>query len=361
MKTKKILIISNLYPSKKDPFYGTFVKNFTDSLYNYGNFSHINLCVIKGRSSNIFEKICKYISFYLQILYQLTFHNYNIVYVHIITHAAIPLRFISLFRHLPLIFNIHGEDLITQTKLSNYFLELVKPLLIKAQLIVVPSYFFAKKAQQLIPQINTQKIYISPSGGIKQSFFQQDSHANATNTFNIGYVSRIDRGKGWDTFIDAIKILKEKNISGLKAQIIGNGHEVDEMKQKINITNLDIIEYLGPIPYDQLPLYYKKFDIFIFPTKLEESLGLVGLEAMASRVPVIGSHIGGLTDYIIDKVNGFYFEPNNAKDLADKIYLYYTQPLEKQNLMKENAYKTALSYQNEKISKSLSDKIDSLI
>lgn len=50
---------------------------------------------------------------------------------------------------------------------------------------------------------------------------------------------------------------------------------------------------------------------------------------MACRLPVIGSHIGRLTDYIIDKVNGFYFEPNNAKDLADKIYLYYTQSYEK--------------------------------
>lgn len=47
-------------------------------------------------------------------------------------------------------------------------------------------------------------------------------------------------------------------------------------------------------------------DLFVFPTQLEESLGLVGLEAMACGVPVIGSCIGGLTDYIEEGTNGFF-------------------------------------------------------
>lgn len=50
---------------------------------------------------------------------------------------------------------------------------------------------------------------------------------------------------------------------------------------------------------------------------------LVGLEAMACEVPVIGSYIGGLKDYIKDKENGFFFTPGNAEELSNKIELYY--------------------------------------
>ena len=43
---KKILIISNLYPSKKNPFYGSFVKNFVDDLITYnGQEKYILLCI----------------------------------------------------------------------------------------------------------------------------------------------------------------------------------------------------------------------------------------------------------------------------------------------------------------------------
>lgn len=86
-----------------------------------------------------------------------------------------------------------------------------------------------------------------------------------------------------------------------------------------------MIKYIGPIPYHSLPEIYCTLDLFIFPTCLEESLGLVGLEAMACEVPVIGSYIGGLKDYIKDKENGFFLLREMRKNFLIKlnyIYLY---------------------------------------
>lgn len=94
----------------------------------------------------------------------------------------------------------------------------------------------------------------------------------------------------------------------------------DEKIRDLYLDNL--IKYIGPIPYHSLPEIYCTLDLFIFPTCLEESLGLVGLEAMACEVPVIGSYIGGLKDYIKDKENGFFFTPGNAEELSNKIELY---------------------------------------
>lgn len=351
MKPLKILVISNLYPSKKNPFHGTFIKNFTDNLERQKEIYKLDKCLIKGRSFHLYTKIYKYIKFYTQILYYLTFHKYDIVYVHIITHAAIPLRIISVFRKLPLVFNIHGEDILTQTKLAAYFLSLVKPLLIQSKLIVVPSYFFLEKVKAVLPDVPTSKLFVSASGGIDTIFYEPQIRKSNTQ-LTIGYVSRIDRGKGWDVFLKAIKILQNKNIN-LQAILVGSGTEIQEMENEIKSLNLKDTTYLGSVPYKKLPPIYTNLDLFIFPTTLEESLGLVGLEAMACHTPVIGSRIGGLTDYIVDGKNGFFFEPGNEIDLAKKIELFRNLPEKETECLKKAAYQTALQYKSDVVAQKL--------
>ena len=351
-----ILVISNLYPSTKDPFYGTFVKNFVDDISKSERIQKVDICVIKGRSYHLYTKIWKYLIFYLNIIHRLFFNKYDLVYVHIITHAALPLRFVSTFKKLPLIFNIHGEDLLTQTKLASKFLQLATPLLCQAKLIVVPSVFFQKKVKEVLPQIPDSKIYVSASGGVNEVFFNQ-AEKKINKTPIIGYVSRIDRGKGWDTFISALYLLKKKGIE-YKAQIIGRGEEILLMEEMISTLKLEEkIKYVGPVEYKKLPNFYSTFDLFIFPTQLEESLGLVGLEAMACKAPVIGSNIGGLTDYIENGKNGYFFQPSDSAELAEKMILYLSLPKEKQQDMKNAAYQTALKYHANIVSEKLISKI----
>ena len=46
----------------------------------------------------------------------------------------------------------------------------------------------------------------------------------------------------------------------------------------------DAVDYIGAVAHDELPTVYASFDLFIFPsTRENESLGLVGLEAMTAR------------------------------------------------------------------------------
>lgn len=352
----KVLVISNLYPSKSDPFYGTFVENFVDSLSLCNQIQDLEICVIKGRSYHLSTKIRKYTLFYLRIIYLLLFKKYDLVYVHIITHAALPLRFVSLFKKLPLIFNIHGEDLLTQTRLATFFRDLSVPLLTNARWIVVPSCFFQKKVMEILPQIPESKIYVSASGGVDDSFFKQTSKENHAVPV-IGYVSRIDRGKGWDVFIKALSVLHQKGIA-FKAHIIGRGEQIAEMNAMIASLHLDQhIHYIGPVAYKELPDHYSRFDLFVFPTQLEESLGLVGVEAMACKVPVIGSRIGGLTDYIVEGENGYFFRPSDSSDLADKIGLYLSLPQAKKEEMRDAAYSTALKFHTHTVSNRLISKI----
>ncbi len=354
---KKILVISNIYPSKKDVVYGIFVKNFINSLENTPDLS-INTIVIKGRNYTLFDRIRKYLIFYLEILYKVLFKKYDLIYVHIITHATPPLRLISYIKKLPLVFNIHGEDLLTQTKLATYLLKLAIPLIKEAKMIVVPSYFFKIKTMEYLPFINQNKIFISPSGGINNNIFKPTIRKNKEIT--IGYISRIDRGKGWDILLKSIVLLKNKGITP-KVIFAGSGTEITLLKKMRDDLMLENVEYLGIFDQDELSSIYNNLDLFIFPTMLEESLGLVAIEAMACGCPIIGSKIGGLTDYIKENINGYYFEPGNAVDLAQKIQLFLSLSEKQKNEFKSNAIITSKEYDAKIISMKLNQKLLDII
>lgn len=67
-----------------------------------------------------------------------------------------------------------------------------------------------------------------------------------------------------------------------------------------------------------IPEINKCADIAVLPS-LREGLGLAGIEALASGVPVIGSNVQGIKDYIVDGRTGYLCSPTDANAFAEKI------------------------------------------
>lgn len=61
---------------------------------------------------------------------------------------------------------------------------------------------------------------------------------------------------------------------------------------------------------------YKIADVFLFPSK-REGLGLAAIEAMASGLPILGSHIHGIKDYLMDGITGYGFNPNSSEEVFE--------------------------------------------
>jgi len=136
----------------------------------------------------------------------------------------------------------------------------------------------------------------------------------------IGWVSRIDKGKGWEIFLKALKILQERGIS-FKALVVGVGKEVVLFKDMVKRFGLeDKVIYLGGIRHEELVYIYNSCDLFVSSSVREaESLNLSTLEAMACGIPVVVSHGFGYTDYVKNDFNGLFFKSGSFLDLADKI------------------------------------------
>lgn len=350
-KKRKILVVSNLYPSKWDTSYGTFVALFVQELQNCSTHYKIDLCVIRGRTTSKICKLLKYFWFYLSMTLRILFHRYELIYVHYITYSSIPLLFLSKIKKLNIVFNIHGDDLLTKSKVAENVLQAVHKLLINSKLVVVPSEFFKDILIDKFKDIRFQNIFVSPSGGVEKSFYNE-MIASVQSPFTIGYVSRIDTGKGWDVLLRAIQdIYKEYPI---QVKIAGTGRQVEELKHMISTLNLShIVTYYGSLSHAELPQFYANLTLFVFPTTLKESLGLVGLEAMAASKPVIGSAIGGLKSYIKDGYNGFLIPPGNSKRMGECIVNYINFSDERKLEMNRNAFKTAQLYQADVVTKKL--------
>lgn len=343
----KIYLISNMYPSQKNVRYGIFVKNFENAI----NQDFLINKIVLTKMNGILMKAIGYFVLYFKILTLFfTVKRKDIVYVHFPLHVAPALAVLS-FKHKKIVLNFHGSDLVFDsyfTKLLSFFL---LPLLRKSH-IVVPSKYFRDK---FINEFNIldSKINIYPSGGINRIIFSP-AKREVNAKFTMGYVSNFISEKGWEVFLSAIKIIKEENlISNFEIIMVGDGPDkfkIDSMLSAIDIN----VQFYTNQTQKQLGGIYNKFDVFIFPTH-RESLGLVGLEAMACGVPVIASNVDGPKEYVKDKINGFLFEKNNIIDLVEKILIYYSLPETKRNMMSTSCEQTASLYDSSKVKNSLID------
>jgi glycosyltransferase involved in cell wall biosynthesis len=339
----KLFLVSNMYPSDKFPNFGIFVQNFEESYIENGGVISEKV-VINSIYSNIFIKFACYIIYYFKIIFKGLFSNYDIIYVHYVSHNSLPIYILSKFRKKRLVLNFHGDDLIPRSSLTKIFHFFIKKILLKTDLVVLPSLYFKNIFSNKF-EFNSDKIFVSPSAGINTDYFNQNDKIFDIENITIGFVSRLEKGKGWRNFIRLLhdlQYVEKLNVTGV---IVGDGSEKkileEELLNKVNKINLILYTKLN---HFDLANVYKTFDLFIFPSELPESLGLVGIEAMASGVPCIGSAVGGITSYLNDGLNGYLFNPSDYNQLLIKTKEYLDLNNELKMQMRMNCIETASKF-----------------
>ena len=174
--------------------------------------------------------------------------------------------------------------------------------------------------------------------------------------------SRLVYKNGIDILIEAIARVKEKR-PNIKCLIVGDGPEGNKLKaqsERLKVTNN--VTFLGQIKQKDLPLYLKISDIFVRPSR-SEGLGSSFLEAMAAGLPVIGTPVGGIVDFLRDGDTGFQAKAEDANDLAEKINFVIDHPEIKNRIVKNAGALIKENYSWDKIAnlfKNIFDKIINL-
>ncbi len=350
---KRILLVSNMYPSTKNKHYGSFVKNVYYLLLDN------NYIVTKNTMSKHENKIIKllaYIKLHTITILRGLFGSYDYVYVHFISHSSLGGIIVKKLKpSIKLVLNAHGNDVVADYDFEEKNINRSRKYLKYADTVIVPSNYFAIIVNKEY-KVSNDKIFIYPSGGINSSkFISIDKElakekANLDKNYSyIGYISRFEKNKGYDTLIKSINELKSnKKFNKYKYIMVGTGSEEDQLLKLIKKNKLeDLVIIRNMVTQDDLVYIYNSLDIFVFPTyRKSESLGLVGLEAMACQIPVIAANNYGPTDYVKDGVNGFLFKPKDYKELT-KTIVKVTNEKDIDRIIEE-ARKTALEYDIEK-------------
>jgi phosphatidylinositol alpha-mannosyltransferase len=88
----------------------------------------------------------------------------------------------------------------------------------------------------------------------------------------------------------------------------------EKLVEKMELT--DTVVFVGFVPSDELPSYYRSADIFCAPATGGESFGIVLLEAMACGKPVVATSIQGYASVLNNGEEGLLVPPQDKDSLA---------------------------------------------
>ncbi len=366
----KILLVSNLYPTDKKPGYGIFVKNTEKNLINSGFI--VDKAVISKTPVCLLHKVILYAIFYVTVFYKALSGDAVLIYAHFVSHVCLPLYFVSLIKNVKFVVNVHGGDIavegVWRRFIHFYFLNaLIKKIFMRSVLIIAPSRYYKNLIISLYGAA-VPEIFVSPSGGVDALNFKPLDKILCRRKFLIpednfvtGYVSRIEKNKGWRVFLEAAALFKKKRaLKDFTLLITGDGSQRAEFEKTATELGLrEFIVFERTALHGELEVFYSAMDVFIFPT-FKESLGLVGIEALACGVPVIGSRIGALCDYIMEGKNGFFFGPGSASELCEKLEAYYVLSTAAKEKMRCAALKTAERFDSKLTALRLSEKLNAI-
>ncbi|WP_203361749.1 glycosyltransferase [Bacillus sp. REN10] len=216
--------------------------------------------------------------------------------------------------HLPLITTIHATEFgrtqgdFTDLQLEISYIE--KSLINQSDYLIVCSQPMKEEVQTYY--LEKQKpIFIIPNG----VFIDEQSGAavQKRQTPYVFSIGRMVKEKGFHVLIEAAeKIVAKQNIQFV---IAGKGPLLNYFRKEVEKRNLaPFVHFIGFVTEEERCRLFTECEIAVFPS-LYEPFGIVALEAMAAQKPVIASHIGGLTSFVLHEETGLLCIPGDERSL----------------------------------------------
>ena len=189
---------------------------------------------------------------------------------------------------------------------------LFKKIFTQASIVQVISNYLEGYARQMGYR---GKIEVIPNGVDVKKFENVRSRAFDKNKVVLITTSRLVKKNGVGDIIEALKFLPES----ISLQVLGIGPLESELKlQTTNYKLQTRVEFLGHIPYGEIPKHLHEADIFIRPS-LSEGFGNSFIEAMVAGLPVIATPVGGIVDFLESGSTGLFCEVHNPQSIAKQV------------------------------------------
>jgi glycosyltransferase involved in cell wall biosynthesis len=212
--------------------------------------------------------------------------------------------------------------------------------------VISPSQWLAEQARksslfgemqiEVIPNCLDMDLFYprTRSGGIQHFDLKKNKHYVL---FGSAYeTSR----KGGDLFLQALEQLDKR--SDVSVLTFGN---TDSRDQKFPVP----VYHLGNLSEDELRLVYSTADLTVVPSR-EDNLPNIAVESIASGTPCVAFDVGGLSDIVAHRKNGYLAKPFDTSDLADGINWILNNPNRLNRVSKYSRKKAQETYSTDRIS-----------
>tara|TARA_B100000886_G_scaffold338516_1_gene301535 strand:- start:551 stop:1681 length:1131 start_codon:yes stop_codon:yes gene_type:complete len=299
-------------------------------------------------------------------LYILLSRNRNSKFiVHMNTFALFPLIIARLARVKKRIYFNHGFPFINEknhSKLILYLIELTNIFFATDVITVSPKQLLSLKNNFITKIKNIRPIKPGSCCGISKSriisiseFKKKKANLYLKNKLYLTYIGRPLIRKGFpyiiNLFENITELIPEKNV---KLQVIGISESMTKnaLKDKTKINLIDSISYTNNVD-----IYLKKSHITILPST-RESFGYALLEGAAQGNALALFDICGPDCLVVDKYNGIIINKKSSSIEFAKNLVNLITNLDKLSFLMTNARKSAFSFNQAKVLKSVRENLD---
>ncbi len=219
----------------------------------------------------------------------------------------------------------HKEELVHHDAFGERYKHFVRSVLRQSDLMISLSEHCQREMEFV--DMPKDRVKVTYWGTDTNHFSTEISGDKIRSEYGLGdspvvlFVGQVRLRKGPQVLVEAASEVM-KSFPAAKFLIVGPDYEIIE-RLKNRAKELKIVDNLffpGGKSHAELPQYYAACDAFVFPTCTPiECLGLSMIQAMACGKPVIGSRVNGIPEVIVDSSTGFLVEPNDPRELAEKI------------------------------------------
>ncbi len=162
------------------------------------------------------------------------------------------------------------------------------------------------------------KIY----NGIDLNQYHQVESREALNKYNINkdyilFVGRLSRQKGIIHLLEAVEYLEDD----IQIVICAGKPDTEDLLQEVESLveqNENVIWINKMLAREEVIELYSQARVFVCPS-IYEPFGIINLEAMACKTPVVASSVGGIKEVVVDGKTGLLVPPGDSQELARAI------------------------------------------
>jgi len=223
------------------------------------------------------------------------------------------------------VISFHGAELMA----VRHGMKLLKPFLywaIKACDAVTANSTHTVRA---IQQIYHRPVSIVPYGTTAGEY-SDEARTQPNPVRQLLFVGRLVERKGVPWLIRATEILSRD--VPVHLNIVGTGPDEETLHRQVAECGIEpLVTFHGFVSSPDLAELYRNCDVFVLPAVVDakgdtEGLGVVLIDAMSHRRPVVASGVGGIVDLVIDGRTGLAVAPADEQALAEAIRRILTDP-----------------------------------